>query len=201
MKITKQTIAAAGFAALLFAPLAQAQTSSATANIDIVVIGSAMAIEATDISFGAFSSGDASQNVILTCTADDATGFVNDSASDDATCGVIKVLSGTDGGFDYKLAVSATPLTGRTGAAVGSTLNPTFNIFDFERSDAPDSAVAGLGDIDSETGFTSTSTKAVNIPARSVQTYKMGGDIPIGANQARGDYAGNYTVTAEVQTP
>ena len=195
MKITKQTIAAAGFAALLFAPLAQAQTSdSATANIDIRVINSALAIEARDISFGAFSTGDANQNVVLTCTASDD-GEVNGSASGDAKCGVIEVSAGTDG-FDYKLAVSATPLTGRTGAATGATLNPTFNIFG--ESGALNSAIAGLGDIDSETGATSTSN-AISILAGSVQTYKMGGDIPIGANQATGDYAGTYTVTAEVQ--
>ena len=71
MKITKQTIAAAGFAALLFAPLAQAQTSSATANIDIVVINSGgMRIEAFDMSFGSIPSGVTDQSWILTCTAD-----------------------------------------------------------------------------------------------------------------------------------
>ena len=195
MKITKQTIATAGFAALLFAPLAQAQTpgNSATRDIDIVVIGSGMGIEASDISFGAFPAGDANQNVILTCT-DSAAGVVNSSASDDATCGVIRVFSGNDG-FDYKLAVSATPLTGNSGAAVGSTLNPTFNIFTANGT----TDVAGLGDINAETGVASTSTNAISLLARNSQTYKMGGDVPIGANQATGNYAGTYTVTAEVQ--
>ena len=198
MKITKQTIAAAGFAALLFAPLAQAQTSSATADIDIVVIGSAMGIEASDMSFGSIPSGDTGQSWILTCTADDNVGVVRDltrnpAPNDDATCGVIRVFSGSDG-FDYKLAVSATALTG-SGTAAGSTLEPSFNIFIADGT----TAVAGLGDIDSETGATSTSTNAISILARNSQTYKMGGGIPIPGNQATGDYAGTYTVTAEVQ--
>ena len=197
MKITKQTIAAAGFAALLFAPLAQAQTSSATADIDIVVIGSAMGIEASDMSFGSIPSGDTGQSWILTCS-DSAAGAVRDltrnpAPNDDATCGVIRVFSGSDG-FDYKLAVSATALTG-SGTAAGSTLEPSFNIFMADGT----TAIAGLDDIDSETGATSTSTNAVSILARNSQTYKMGGGIPIPGNQAIGDYAGTYTVTAEVQ--
>ena len=194
MKITKQTIAAAGFAALLFAPLAQAQTpgNSATKDIDIRVINSGMSIEASNINFGAFPAGDANQNLILTCT-DSAAGEVNNSASDDATCGVITVSSSDD--FNYKLAVSATPLTGRTGAAVGSSLTPTFNIFAADGT----TDIAGLGDINAETGADSTSTNTINLLAGNAQTYKMGGGIPIGANQATGTYEGNYTVTAEVQ--
>ena len=197
MKITKQTIAAAGFAALLFAPLAQAQTSSATADIDIVVIGSAMGIEASDMSFGSIPAGDTGQSWILTCS-DSAAGAVRDltrnpAPNDDATCGVIRVFSGSDG-FDYKLAVSATALTG-SGTAAGSTLEPSFNIFMADGT----TAIVGLDDIDSETGATSTSTNAVSILARNSQTYKMGGGIPIPGNQATGDYAGTYTVTAEVQ--
>ena len=205
MKITKQTIAAAGFAALLFiaaagfaallfAPLAQAQTpgNSATRDIDIRVINSGMGIKATDISFGAFPTGNANQNLTLTCTAD-ATGVVNSPVSDGATCGVITVSSSDD--FNYKLAVSATPLTGRTGAAVGSSLTPTFNIFAADGT----TDIAGLGDIDAETGADSRSTNAINLLAGNAQTYKMGGGILIGANQATGSYEGNYTVTAEVQ--
>ena len=203
MKITKQTIAAAAFAALLFAPLAQAQTSpSATANIDIVVINSGgMRIEAFDMSFGSIPSGVTDQSWILTCTADNNVGVVRDSTrkpapNDDATCGVIKVFAGTDG-FDYKLAVSADPLTGRTGAAVGSTLNPAFNIFMADGT----TAIPGLDNIDSETGDPSRSDDAISISATSSKTYKMGGGIPIPGNQAIGDYAGTYTVMAEVQTP
>ena len=91
-----------------------------------------MSIEASNINFGAFPAGDANQNLILTCT-DSAAGEVNNSASDDATCGVITVSSSDD--FNYKLAVSATPSHRPHRRRRGLLAYPDFQYFRGRRHD------------------------------------------------------------------
>ena len=192
MKITQQLIAAASFASLLFAPLAQAQTS-ATGNVELTVLGSSLSIRADDLNFGSVASASDANDLVVACTSTSAgTASIKDGSGEitgTATCGVITVTGGT-GSNTYTLSVQIpTDLTNGS----SNTIRPTFTVYDSSGANA----IAGLETVTTSSSETSA-TNALPIAARVVHTYKLGGTAPIGENQATGVYRGTYIVQAVV---
>ena len=196
MKITQQLIAAASFASLLFAPLAQAQTAdSATGNVELKVIGSGLLFRASDMNFGSVTPhASNADNLVVACTATadgDASTSNGAVAAGDATCGVIEVTGGTSGNT-YKLTVDVEDLTNGN----GDTIVPTFKVFGSNGTDE----VAGLTAVTDASTRTNpaTATNAESIAAGAVDTYKLGGSASIAAGQNGGFYTGTYIVSATV---
>ena len=194
MKITQQLIAAASFASLLFAPLAQAQTTdSAEGNVELTVIGSGLLFRASDMNFGSVTpDGSAVSNLAVACAAgDSATGTPSASgaavAAGDATCGVIKVTGGS-GGNTYTLTVEVEDLTNGE-----HTIVPTFTVYD---SSDGTTEIVGLETVTAAGTNPTPASSSRSIAAGAVDTYKLGGTALIAANQAIGVYTGTYIVTA-----
>ena len=196
MKITQQLIAAASFASLLFAPLAQAQTASqnsAEGNTRLQVIDAGLSFSALDLDFGSVAPhASTPDNLAVTCTATaegNATTTSNNTvavAAGDATCGEITVTGGT-GSITYALTVEVHALT-----FSGNTISPTFSVFESNGT----AEVAGLQDVASGSTTTSSATRVIGPGVNHV--YKLGGSAPIAANQALGIYTGTYIVSAQV---
>ena len=200
MKITRQIIAAAGFASLLFAPLAQAQTPSdtATANINLTVVPSSSAITFTavdDISFGSIIAPTAGATVPLALACSSSAGVAaatrtiggGSLVGNDATCGIVTVTAGADGG-SYRLKVSMDPLTGEDASNNGTVIATDFRVF----PDTSSTAVVGLNSIAGGASATATSTET--LAGNASQTYKLGGTASIVVDQDDGTYAAIYTV-------
>ena len=196
MKITQQLIAAASFASLLFAPLAQAQTSdSATGNVELTVLGSGLSFEARDLNFGSVTPGSDTNNLVVACAAADSaagTASISGGAADAvatgaATCGVITVTGGSSS-ITYALTVEVNPLTDGS----GNSISPTFKVFATDGT----TEIAGLNAIAADTTATASSTRSIG--ARAEQVYKLGGSAPIATNQTIGTYTGTYIVSATV---
>ena len=189
MKITKQLIAAASFSSLLFAPLAQAQT---TGNTELRVVESALTILATDMNFGTVNPGDAADDLVLTCDDGANTGtsaaITNGAASGNATCGVITVIATRDASF--RLTLETTVLTSASDSS--DTISPVFTLF------LEGTGIAGLTDI-AAGGAVATSTSPETIPNGDNITFVLGGSANIASNQGTGIYNGTYTVAAVVQ--
>ena len=193
MKITQQLIAAASFASLLFAPLAQAQTASqntADGNIRLEVIPSGLSFGAEDLNFGSVTPHATNpDNLEMACTAttEGAASTSNGAvAVGDATCGEITVTGGS-GSITYALTVEVSALT-----FSGNTISPTFSVFESNGT----AEVAGLQDVASGSTTTSSATRVIG--AGVEQVYKLGGSAPIAAGQAIGVYTGTYIVSAQV---
>ena len=195
MKITQQLIAAASFASLLFAPLAQAQTTSATGNVELTVLGSGLSFEARDLNFGSVTPGSDTNNLVVACAAADSaagTASISGGAADAvatgaATCGVITVTGGSSS-ITYALTVEVNPLTDGS----GNSISPTFKVFATNGT----TEIAGLNAIAADTTATASSTRTIG--ARAEQVYKLGGSAPIATNQTIGTYTGTYIVSATV---
>ena len=194
MKITQQLIAAASFASLLFAPLAQAQTSdSATGNVELTVLGSGLSFEARDLNFGSVTPGSDTNNLVVACastaegTASISGGAADALATGAATCGVITVTGGSSS-ITYALTVEVNPLTDGS----GNSISPTFKVFATNGT----TEIAGLNAIAADTTATASSTRTIG--ARAEQVYKLGGSAPIATNQTIGTYTGTYIVSATV---
>ena len=193
MKITQQLIAAASFASLLFAPLAQAQTPSqntADGNIRLEVIPPGLSFRAEDLNFGSVTPHATNpDNLVVACTATpdgDPSTSGNALAVGATTCGEITVTGGS-GNITYALTVEVNALT-----SSGNTISPTFNVFESNG----ETEVAGLQGIASGSTTTSSATRVIGAGVDHV--YKLGGSAPIAAGQALGVYAGTYIVSAQV---
>ena len=198
MKITQQLIAAASFASLLFAPLAQAQTStptteSAEGNTRLQVIDAGLSFSAEDLDFGSVAPhASTADNLVVTCTATaegNATTTSNNAlavAVGDATCGEITVTGGT-GSITYALTVEVHALT-----FSGNTISPTFNVFESNG----ETEVAGLQGVASGSTTTADDTRVIGPGVNHV--YKLGGSATIAGGQALGIYTGTYIVSAQV---
>ena len=199
MKITRQIIAAAGFASLLFAPLAQAQTTSdsATGNIDLTVVSSSSAITFTAadaISFGSIIAPTAGATVPLALTCSNSAGVATATRTigggslvgNDATCGIVTVEAGAAGG-SYRLRVSP-------GALIGNDSENTVIVTDFQvfPDDNNTTAVIGLNSIAGGANAIATSTET--LAGSASQTYKLGGTASITPNQPEGLYSATYLV-------
>ena len=193
MKITQQLIAAASFASLLFAPLAQAQTpttESAEGNTRLQVIDAGLSFSALDLDFGSVAPhASTPDNLAVTCTAT-AEGRPSTSgnavAAGDTTCGVITVTGGT-GSITYALTVEVHALT-----FSGNTISPTFNVYESNGT----TPVAGLQGVASGSTTTADDTRVIDPGVN--QVYKLGGSAPIAGGQALGIYTGTYIVSAQV---
>ena len=186
MKITQQLIAAASFASLLFAPLAQAQT---TGNTELTVLGSGLTVTATDLNFGTLSPPlNSAAPVILSCAVGSAS--IAGVGVSGSSCGEITVQAGPDGG-SYKLQISPTVLTGADGAR--TTITANFRVFDA-------GVTAPIDGLDSVTGGSvGIADNADTLGADGSTTYILGGSAEIEPDQALTTYTGTYTVAAVVQ--
>ena len=194
MKITRQIIAAAGFASLLFAPLAQAQDTD-TGQVNLTVISSSSQIRFTaagNVNFGNIIPPNTTADVVLTCASNGiATAAISGTVVSGAACGVITVLAGTDGG-SYKLRVSP-PVLRDTEGNNGTPITPEFSVFD----DTGTAPIAGLNSIDG--GNVGIATNADTLAANGTKTYILGGSATIQSNQVPTSYRGDYTVETVVQ--
>ena len=207
MKSAKKMIVAAGFVSLFFAPLAQAQSATitdppdGTGDILFGVVESSVIVVATPINFGPVAPSAAGPSntaqINLTC-APDAVGsatigaIIADNANP-ASCGTITVSArGSGTSYHLRVDVGELQLIGdNPSASTVPSIAPTLAVTD-GISNQP---VSGLGSIDSS----STTTARGSISEGGVKTYKVGGSMGIPANQAGGNYRGEYTVAAIVQ--
>ena len=193
MKITRQIIAAAGFASLLFAPLAQAQdTDTGQVNLRVLSLSSQIGFTAAgDMNFGNIIPPNTAAPVELTCASNGvATAVISGTAVSGAACAVITVRAGTDGG-SYKLQVSPPILTGLDSSS--TPITPEFIVFD----DTGTAAIAGLNPING--GDVGIATNEDTLAANGTKTYILGGSATIQANQVHTRYSGTYTVETVVQ--
>ena len=195
MKITKQIIAAMGFASLLFAPLAQAAISYG-GNVGFTLIPDGFSVTATKIDFGQIiPNEDASSVLSITCTGsgevNTATATANFTRiSGNPQCGVVKVTAGSDD-ITFTLEAVVTPLTGE-----GADIAPTLN---FYLSDNVSNLV-GLESVQPDSDSTAISGGR-SIAAEASDVFKVAGSITVAARQEPGEYTGTYTVTARIVTP
>ena len=196
MKITQQLIAAASFASLLFAPLAQAQTTvSDGGDVELTVIPSGLSISAENLNFGSVAAASDANNLVVACTASEAgTPSIEDGSGEiggTATCGVITVTAGS-GANNYILSVQI-PADLTDGS--GNSIRPTFKVYAANGTDE----IAGLEAVTTSDSATSA-TNMKSIASGASDTYKLGGTAPIGVNQETGTYTGRYIVEAATQT-
>ena len=204
MKTLKQIIAMAGFASLLFAPLAQAALSDEK-SVGLLVLGSGISItEASEVNFGAVTlEEDTDDELTLSCiTFNPSTDALelrssvnprNDLSSDSLNltggeCGVITVEAG-NADIRYQLEVAVDDLT--SGA---NTISPELSVYTNNGSSlaAPEPATPG----------DPVRTAIGSLVASDTATFRVGGVIRITGgivSNPPGDYTGNYTVTAYVQ--
>ena len=208
MKSAKKMIVAAGFVSLFFAPLAQAQSATVepadgTGDILFGVVESSVIVVATPINFGTVAPSlvAAPPNFVqinLTCAQDNtetdavtpAEAIVNNA--NPASCGTITVSArGPGTSYHLRVDVGELQLAGdNPSAATAPSIAPTLVVID----DSND-PVGGLSNISSSS---TTSTRG-SVSEGGVKTYKVRGNMGIPANQAGGDYRGEYTVAAIVQ--
>ena len=202
MKTLKQIIAMAGFASLLFAPLAQAALSDQK-SVGLLVLGSGISItEASEVNFGEVTlEEDTDAELTLSCvTINQATAAlelissVNPANPNDSLdlgggeCGVITVEAG-NADIRYQLEVAVDDLT--SGA---NTISPELSVYTNNGSSlaAPEPATPG----------DPVRTAIGSLVASDTATFRVGGVIRITGgivSNPPGDYTGNYTVTAYVQ--
>ena len=192
MKSTTQIIAAAAFASLLFAPLANANPGGGDIKFSLTN-AALISITASKIDFGEVIPDSANDAVLtIACDSDrdsgDATTSVDNfdtRVTGDPACGIVKVTAGASP-IVYRLAVTeVTALTGE-----GNPISPTLIIHPNGSADSPIATVPA--------GETSTSGGR-SIAANASEFFKVAGNMTIVANQVAGTYEGTYTVTAEVQ--
>ena len=208
MKITQQIIAAAGFASLLFAPLAQAQEQGG--NVGLTVIADGLTVSGTELNFGqaTLNKTDTVGFVSLACLdfgggvviTDLSAGEPNpdnlpdrDSdpnlfslVDDDAACGNVTVTA-DNADLTYQLRAEVTALTG----SGGGSISPNLILFTAD----------GISQV--ITSFTPTSPASsgnLDIAANASVSFVLAGTLPIAPNQATEDFTGSYTITALVQT-
>ena len=194
MKITQQIIAAAGFASLLFAPLAQAQELGR--NVGLTVISDGLTVSGSELNFGhAFlNASDTAGEITLYCGDGDIILGGQQVPSGDpvrvnlftidktnAACGNVTVAAENDD-LTYRLRLEVTALT-----SGGDSISPNLSL----------SGDASVNDI---TPASPVFIDNLNIAANASSSFILAGILPIAANQATGDYTGTYTITALVQT-
>ena len=202
MKTLKQIIATAGFASLLFVPLAQAELSDQK-SVGLLVLGSGISItEASEVNFGEVTlEENTNDELTLTC-ADFFTSTLESAVNantnpslpldGEPACGVITVEAG-NADIRYQLEVAVDDLT--SGA---NTISPELTILE---NDGETSAVPG-GDPLPATPGSPVRTAIEPLTASATATFRVGGVIRIvggSVSNPPGDYTGNYTVTAYVQ--
>ena len=207
MKSAKKMIVAAGFVSLFFAPLAQAQSATieepadGTGGILFGVVESSVIVVATPINFGAVAPSVAgpsnSVEINLTCGAPDTVSSATARAimtnnANPVSCGTITVSArGTGTSYHLRVDVEELQLAGdNPSAATAPSIAPTLVVID--GSNQP---VGGLDNISSS----STTSARGSVSESGVKTYKVRGSMIIPANQAEGNYRGEYTVAAIVQ--
>ena len=198
MKITQQIIAAAGFASLLFAPLAQAQEQGG--NVGLTVIADGLTVTGTELNFGqaTLNEADTAGEITLSCFSfnegDPLTTILSGQVPQgdpvrsnlftivdtDAACGNVTVAAENDD-LTYQLRLEVTALT-----SGGDSISPSLTL-----------SGAGLSGV---TPASPALTDNLDIAANASSSFILGGSLPIAANQAEGDYTGTYTITALVQT-
>ena len=198
MKITQQIIAAAGFASLLFAPLAQAQEQGG--NVGLTVIADGLTVTGTELNFGqaTLNEADAAGEITLSCFSfnegDPLTTILSGQVplgdpvrsnlftivDTDAACGNVTVAAENDD-LTYQLRLEVTALT-----SGGDSISPSLTL-----------SGAGLSGV---TPASPALTDNLDIAANASSSFILGGSLLIAANQATGDYTGTYTITALVQT-
>ena len=209
MKITQQIIAAAGFASLLFAPLAQAQEQGG--NVGLTVIADGLTVSGTELNFGQATLNEAniagfvslacldfggSLGVLTDLSAGETLNAGNpdrDSSAelfslvaDDAACGNVTVTA-DNADLTYQLRGEVTALTG----SGGGSISPNLILF---TADGSTQVVASF----TPTSPASSGNQAID--ANASTNFVLAGSLPMAANQAEGDYTGTYTITALVQT-
>ena len=198
MKITQQIIAAAGFASLLFAPLAQAQELGR--NVGLTVISDGLTVSGSELNFGhaTLNASDAAGEITLSCFSinegDPLTTLLSGQVPSgdpvrvslfivdktNAACGNVTVTAENDD-LTYQLRLEVTALT-----SGGDSISPNLTL-----------SGAGLSDV---TPASPAFTNNLDIAANASSSFILEGFLPIAANQATGDYTGTYTITALVQT-
>ena len=198
MKITQQIIAAAGFASLLFAPLAQAQEQGG--NVGLTVIADGLTVTGTELNFGqaTLNEADTAGEITLSCFSfnegDPLTTILSGQVPQgdpvrsnlftivdtDAACGNVTVAAENDD-LTYQLRLEVTALT-----SGGDSISPSLTL-----------SGAGLSGV---TPASPALTDNLDIAANASSSFILGGSLLIAANQAEGDYTGTYTITALVQT-
>ena len=206
MKTLKQIIATAGFASLLFAPLAQAALSDQK-SVGLLVLGSGISItEASEVNFGEVTlEEDTDAELTLSCViVNQSTAALelgssvapkNANSSLDlggGECGVITVEAG-NADIRYQLEVAVDDLI--SGA---NTISPELLVYknDGHSSAGPDSSTAKA------TPGAPVRTAIESLAASATATFRLGGVIDIVGgivSNPPGNYTGNYTVTAYVQ--
>ena len=207
MKITQQLIAAAGFASLLFAPLAQAQESRG--NVGLTVITDGLTVTGTELNFGVASAKPPPAGEPYSSEGEVALACIQFSAGDplqhipsgqgpnqgdptpyiltgDTTCGNVTVTA-DNADLTYQLRAEVTALTGSNGGSI----SPRLSLLDADGS----SPIVST--------FTPTSPASSvnqNIVANASTSFVVAGALLLAENQAGGTYTGSYTITALVQT-
>ena len=204
MKITQQIIAAAGFASLLFAPLAQAQELGR--NVGLTVISDGLTVSGSELNFGhaTLNASGVAGEITLNCAAFNvgsplvpllggqvpagAPAHSNLFTIDDtnAACGNITVTAENDD-LTYRLRAEVTALTGSRGGSI----SPRLSILD---ANASGTIVAPF--TPTSPGFSANQPIAANAST----SFTLVGTLPIAASQATEDFTGTYTITALVQT-
>ena len=197
MKITKQIIAAAGFAALFFAPLSQAQT---TFTLDDLRVGSVKfrvrpagvsISEASAIDFGRVTPHTATADVLeMTCSEDSDVGITSTTAdaaerSGAAKCGVFTVDGAIIRTTSYMLKVGVTAFTTEDGM---HTISPSLDVYENGQLSPI------LTGVEPNTAVDARTFDGGIIEAGGSATFTVGGSMNIAASQVAGDYAGNYTI-------
>ena len=192
MKSTTQIIAAAAFASLLFAPLANANPGGGDIKFSLTN-AALISITAKKIDFGEVIPDGVNDAILtITCNGDGDNNSATTSVDNfdtrvtgDPTCGVVTVKAGT-APITYTLAVTdVTDLIGES-----HSISPTLIVHEADSS------------ADSPPIITAPGEKSdIDLAANTSDIFKVAGSMPIAADQAEGTYTGTYTVTAEVQTP
>ena len=204
MKITQQIIAAAGFASLLFAPLAQAQESRG--NVGLTVITDGLTVTGTELNFGVASvnpsaASSLAGDVSLSCAvfgggqiipilggqvSEGNTTNPYNLVEDDATCGNVTVTA-DNADLIYQLRGEVEDLTGSNGGSI----SPRLLLYD---------AAGSNPIVGAFTPASPASSGNQDIAANASTSFIVWGALPLDENQVPGTYTGSYTITALVQT-
>ena len=174
MKNAKLLKSAVLSTALLFVGGAQAQSADGTTNV-IIQAATSVTVSADALSFGTHNSPATAGNVVLACFSGGLSN-VNPAAVSGGNCGVVTVGTTSSSNITYNVAVTATDLTSGSNTLATSA----FTIY------------GGNGN-----GISTTLDQTV--VAGTDRTFRVGGTVALGANQAAGTYRGTYTFTATIK--
>ncbi|MDB5745841.1 MAG: hypothetical protein JWP72_689 [Massilia sp.] len=153
--------------ALAIAGSSNANAASVSADAKSTVVAPIQIAKSADLAFGSFAAGATGGTV--TVTPGGARSKVGDVTLMTGAGAAAQFNVSGQAGLTYSIVLAATPLN-REGGGGTMTLTPV--------SDLTSGLLAGTG-------------------AAGIQSFFVGGDLTVGANQAPGEYLGSVTATVE----